>query len=178
MDRRRTLIFFVAAVALQVVILIGVPARKAVVRWTGKTVYLPIRPVDPYSLLSGYYARLEYDVSNPWRNTPEAVPAARSGSEVYAILEEGPDRLWRPARYAWDAPPKELPPGMVLLKGRHAGWSRIEYGIEEFFVAEKRRGELDQALRDRTKVPYAEVRVSARGDATLVSLHIGDAVFE
>lgn len=178
MPKSRTLLFFAAAVALQMVILVGVPARKAVVRWTGKTIYLPIRPVDPYDIMSGYYAQLQYDMSNPWRERPQLIPESLAGTRVYAVLVEGPDRLWRPVSYAWGEPPKSMPPGAVILKGRHEGWQHLEFGIEEFYVAEKRRRELDQLLTDRKVSPVAEVRVDARGDAALVRLHIGKAVFD
>lgn len=178
MSKRRTLLLFAAAVALQVVILIGVPARKAVVRWTGRTVYLPVRPVDPYDVISGYYAQLQYDMSDPWRDRPRLIPESPAGNTVYAVLEAGPDRLWRPVAYSWGAPPKVLPPGAILLKGRHEGWQSLKFGIEEIYVPEKRRQELDRLLRDRKNVPFAEVRVNARGDAALVRLHAGKAVFD
>lgn len=177
MGRRRTLLLFAAAVALQVAILVGVPARKAFVRWTGKTIYLPVQPVDPYSLMSGYYALLRYDMTNPWKGRDAAIPESRTGSRVYAILEAGPDHLWRPVGYSWDGPPATLPAGSILLKGHHEGWQHLEFGIEEFFIPEARREELDRALREADKPAYAEVRVSPAGEAALVHIHAGGRTF-
>jgi uncharacterized membrane-anchored protein len=176
-SRRLALTLFLLAVVLQVGILVGVPARKAVVRWTGRTIYLPIRPVDPYSMLSGYYASLGYEISNPWTDG-EKIAEFRKGTDVYVVLEPGSDNLWHPARYSWDRPPDSVSSNQVLLKGKHTGWQRIEYGIEEFYLPETRRGELDKLLRDRTIVPFAEVKVDRNGNAALVSLRAGKATFE
>lgn len=76
MSSRRMLAFWLAVVA-QVAVLVTVPLPKALTLRSGRTVFLQVAPVDPYNVMSGYYATLSYDVSLPWafypdmRRTPE-----------------------------------------------------------------------------------------------------------
>ncbi|HYE74982.1 MAG TPA: GDYXXLXY domain-containing protein, partial [Blastocatellia bacterium] len=56
-------LLFMLAVAVQVLILISMPLSKAYTRATGRSVILKVAPVDPYTILSGYYVTLNYDIS-------------------------------------------------------------------------------------------------------------------
>jgi uncharacterized membrane-anchored protein len=47
MSKRSSLIAFVAAVVMQTLILVAVPARKAITFATGKSAALKVQPVDP-----------------------------------------------------------------------------------------------------------------------------------
>ena len=53
MSKRTSLVAFIVAVVIQILILVAVPARKVFTKATGKTVVLKVQPVDPYSILSG-----------------------------------------------------------------------------------------------------------------------------
>ena len=170
----RHAIYFVLAVAAQFLILAAVPAQKIYTRATGRSVTLKIRPVDPYNILSGYYVTLNYEIANPgsFANSDDD----HYGERVYAILERRADGVWHPVSLSKSYPAK-LPEDRIAIRGRHS-YSRIEYGIDEFFIPEDKRAEIEEGLRkdhDRARV---EIKVGSKGDAALVRLLIGDRVYD
>ena len=170
---RRTL-FFAMAVAVQLLILAAIPAQKIYTRTVGKSVMLKIRPVDPYSMLSGYYVTLNYEISNPSAFTkPNDV---YTGKDVYAILERRNDGAWHPVSLS-EIYPADLRENRIALRGRYNNWG-IVYGIEEFYIPEGKRREIEETLwanRDQARV---EVKVDSKGNAALVRLLIGDRVYD
>jgi uncharacterized membrane-anchored protein len=170
----RHALYFVLAVAAQVLILAAVPAQKIYTRATGRSVTLKIRPVDPYNVLSGYYVRLNYEIANP----PSFADSYGDyqGERVYAILERRADGEWSPVSLS-KSHPANLPENRIAIRGSYS-YSRIEYGIEEFFIPEDKRAEIEQGLwknRDQARV---EVKVDSEGNAALVRLLIGDRVYD
>jgi uncharacterized membrane-anchored protein len=170
----RHALYFVLAVAAQFLILAAVPAQKIYTRATGRSVTLKIRPVDPYNVLSGYYVTLNYEIANPgsFANSNDA----DKGERVYAIFERRADGEWRPVSLS-NSYPANLPENRIAIRGRYS-YSRIEYGIEEFFIPEDKRAEIEQGLwknRDQARV---EVKVDSEGNAALVRLLIGDRVYD
>jgi len=151
-----------------------VPAQKIYTRATGRSVTLKIRPVDPYNVLSGYYVTLNYEIANPdsFANSNDAY----QGKPVYAILERRADGEWRPVSLS-KSYPANLPENRIAIRGSYS-YSRIEYGIEEFFIPEDKRAEIEQGLlinRDQARV---EIKVDSQGNAALVRLLIGDRVYD
>lgn len=171
----RHTLFFSLAVAAQALLLAAVPAQKIYTRATGRSVLLTIRSVDPYSLLSGYYVTLNYEIANPGAFTEKSERLAH-GEPVYAILERRTDGAWQPSALSATLPAK-LPENRIALRGRYSSW-RIEYGIEEFFIPEAKRAEIEQGLRATPAQARAEVRVDAKGNAALVRLIIADRVYD
>ena len=170
--RDRRLILFAAAVAVQVVILVLVPARKAMTRATGRTVLLKVEPVDPYSVLSGYHVVLGFEISRPSQD----FRAPESGEPACTVIEQGADGVWHPV--AWAATRAgDLPEDRLAICGKSQGW-RIEYGIEDFFVPEARREEIADALRKSNGDARAEVKVDDEGRAALVRLIIAGVSYE
>jgi uncharacterized membrane-anchored protein len=166
--------YFVLAVATQFLILAAVPAQKIYTRATGRSVTLKIRPVDPYDVLSGYYVTLNYEIANPAAFADSGVGAG--GDQAYAVLEKQADGVWRPVSLS-KTYPANLPENRIAIRGRYS-YSRIEYGIEEFFIPEDKRAEIEQGLwknRDQARV---EVKVDSKGNAALVRLLIGDHVYD
>ena len=170
----RHAIYFVLAVAAQFLILAAVPAQKIYTRATGRSVMLKIRPVDPYNVLSGYYVTLNYEIANPgsFANSDDAY----NGERVYAILERRADGVWRPVSLS-KSYPANLPENRIAIRGHHS-YSRIEYGIDEFFIPEDKRAEIEQVLSKNRDQARAEVRVDSEGNAALVRLLIGDQVYD
>lgn len=171
---RRTLVFALA-VAAQLLILAAIPAQKIYTRTVGKSVMLKIRPVDPYSMLSGYYVTLHYEIADPAAFTTQATDIY-SGKDVYAILERREGGVWRPVSLS-DSFPTDLPETRIAIRGHYAGWT-YKYGIEEFYIPEGKRGEIEQALwanRDQARV---EIKVDSNGNAALVRLLIGDRTYD
>jgi uncharacterized membrane-anchored protein len=170
---RRTL-FFILAVAAQVLILAAVPAQKIYTRAVGRSVMLKIRPVDPYNLLSGYYVTLNYEISS-------LAAFGKSGNNyrsdrAYAILEKRDDGLWHPVLLAQNLP-ADLPDNRIAIRGRYS-YQGIEYGIEEFFIPEAQRDEIEQGLRKNPDQARVEIKVDANGNAALVRLWIGDRAYD
>jgi uncharacterized membrane-anchored protein len=167
----RTL-WFVIAVGAQLLILAAVPAQKIHIRATGKTILLKTAPVDPYSIMSGYYVRLGYEISNPkvsdeWKKWP-------AGKHVWVMLKADPNGIWD-AVSVHDRRPS-VPNDGVIIKGKTSRW-RIEYGIESYFIPEDARDKVTQDLRRNLKEAKAEVKVDSAGNAAITKLIIQDRVY-
>jgi uncharacterized membrane-anchored protein len=164
---------FVAAVALQALIVIGVPAGRVYTHLTGRTVFLKTAPIDPYDIMSGYHVALSYEISN---KDQMGLPYVGRGDSVYVVLREGEDGFWHvdAASGSW---PKAVAPDAVVIKGRYQQW-RIEYGIESYFVPEGKGPEIEAALRGERGQARVEAKVDAFGNAALVRLHVGGRTYD
>jgi uncharacterized membrane-anchored protein len=174
MNKRTALAVFAAAVAVQVLILVGVPLQKVLTRATGRPVFLKVVPVDPYNILSGYYVTLAYEISRV-TSFPDA-PAIEEGATLFAVVEEGSDGLWHPVSLETTRP-ANLPINRIAIKGRVEG-SRIVYGLEEFFIPEEQRGVIADELGKYINETRVELKVDEQGQAALIRLHIKDHVYE
>jgi len=173
MTKRTSLVAFVAAVVIQALILIAVPARKVFTRATGKTVVLKVQPVDPYSVLSGYYATLGFDISRV-----DAFPNAQvfPDGPIYAVVARGDDGTWKPALLESHLP-DNLPDNRVAILGQIRG-GLITYGIEEFYIPEAQRENIAEDLRRNQDKARVEVKVDRSGHAALERLRIEDRIYE
>lgn len=178
MSKRTALVAFIVAVVIQILILVAVPARKVFTMATGKTVVLKVQPVDPYSMLSGYYATLGFDISRVG-----AFPNARGmfqdfsdGAWCYAIVEEGDDGTWKPVSLEHQLP-ANLPDNQAALLGRiHHG--AIRYGIEEFYIPEAQRYSIAEDLSRNVDKARVEIKVDRSGHTALERLIIEDRIYE
>ena len=171
---KKTALWFALALALQILILAGIPAQKVYTRTTGRSVILKVAPVDPYSILSGYYVTLGYEISRPGALLADKAPA--SGATVYTIIEEGSDGVWQPVEVTTTTP-QALPSKRLFLRGRYTGW-QIEYGIENFFIPETQREAVAEDLRKHPDKARVEVKVDRNGNTALTKLLIEDRVYE
>ena len=170
--KRATLIFS-ATVALQVAILVAIPAKNVLTHKTGTLVLLKTAPVAPYSIISGYYVILNYVIS-----TPTDVSGWQMDNKVkeivYVILEPDPtDELgsWKAVQVSRDLP-TNLAPRQVAIKGHHQG-RRIKFGIETYYIPESMRRTLANKISKNIKDVRVAVKVSSSGDSALVGLKIG-----
>jgi uncharacterized membrane-anchored protein len=169
----KTTLWFALALALQIVILIGVPAQKMITLRTGRSVILKVRPVDPYNILSGYYVTLGYDIS---RSDSFATKVeASSGATVFAVVEQQADGVWKPVELT-NSLPDNLPNNRAAIRGQMMSGS-IEYGIEQFFIPETKRTAIEEDLRKHLDQARVEVKVDDQGNAALVKLLIEDRVY-
>ena len=191
----KRLSWFFGAVALQVLVVAGVPAPKAYTMLTGRTILLKTAPVDPYSIMSGYYVTLGYDISR-LEKTPGWSDTEEENETVYVVLKEGEDGCWHAESVhdRWPAVPQE---GMVIKGRRH--WGGVTYGIESYYVPETARQTIEKDLRanqSRGRVENGhwvelteaerqaldpirvEVKVDRFGHAAVVRLLIGDRVYD
>ncbi len=169
----RTSLWFALALALQIVILVGVPAQKLIALRTGRSVVLKVRPVDPYDILSGYYVTLSYDISrsDSFATKVEASP----GATVFAVVEQQADGVWQPMELT-DSLPANLPDNRAAIRGKMM-YGSIEYGIEQFFIPETKRTAIEEDLRKHLDQARVEVKVDGQGNAALVKLMIEDRVY-
>lgn len=175
MSKRASLIAFTVAVVIQILILVAVPARKVFTKATGKTVVLKVEPVDPYSILSGYYATLGFDISRV-DAFPNAIRRFSDGAWVYAIVEKGDDGTWVPVSLEHELP-ANLPDNRAALLGR-INHGAIEYGIEEFYIPEAQRNRIAEDLSRNIDKARVEIKVDRSGHAALERLRIEDRVYE
>lgn len=173
MGKRAQLAAFAAAVLLQALIVAGVPMRKVTALATGRTVVLKVAPVDPYNILSGYYVVLGYEIGRPAAFPGQ--PLLADGDVVWAVVEER-DGLWRPVSLEREKP-RPLPANRAALRGIMGGTGSIEYGIEEFYIPEERRGAIEDDLRRNAGEARVEVKAGAWGNA-LLRLRIQDRIYE
>ncbi len=172
---KKTALGFALALAVQLLILLAVPAQKMYTRATGRDVVLKVMPVDPYSLLSGYYVTLAYEI-NDRTAFPNHEQFNAYDAMVYAIVERGDDGVWHPVALA-NALPAGLPPTQTALRGR-INYGRIVYSIEEFYIPESKRAVIADDLRQHPAAARVDVKVDERGNAALVRLRIEERVYE
>jgi len=175
---KRALIAFIAAVVIQLLILVAVPARKVFTIATGKTVILKVQPVDPYSILSGYYATLGFDISriDAFPNAGGTSGGFSEGAWCYAVVENGEDGIWKPVSLDRELP-DNLPDNRVALLGQIRD-GLITYGIEEFYIPEAQRHSIAEDLRGNVDKARVEVKVDRSGYAALQRLLIEDRSYE
>ncbi|MBI4338378.1 MAG: GDYXXLXY domain-containing protein [Chloroflexi bacterium] len=167
---------FLAIVALQVLILVGMAAYKETTLRTGEVVVLQTVPVDPRDLFRGDYVVLGYEISTLGDDPSRLPRGAQRVCCVYGVVPGdavfvrlAPD----PSGQKWIATSltREEPQGDVLfIKGTvvetgpaegSMNWVRVEYGIESYFVPEGQGRAIEQA-RD------VKVRVAVNGFGSAV----------
>ncbi|HKY29870.1 MAG TPA: GDYXXLXY domain-containing protein [Pyrinomonadaceae bacterium] len=178
MSKRASLVAFIAAVIIQVLILVAVPARKVFTMATGKTVVLKVQPVDPYNILSGYYATLGFDISrvDAFPNASGISGRFSYGAWCYAVVEKGDDGTWKPVSLEHELP-ANLPDNRAVLLGR-IKHGLISYGIEEFYIPEAQRYSIAEDLSRNVDKARVEVKVDRSGHAALQRLIIEDRIYE
>jgi uncharacterized membrane-anchored protein len=178
-SRRLALLF-----ALQAAALVLMVADR---QWTlahGTRVVLETEPVDPRSLFSGDYVRLQYKVSR----LPLPGPGTASGfdrhDDVYVVLKKG-EPYWEPVSVHAERPAAIA--DHVILRGTidHVsrgpqdrskrppveGWyAHIRYGIEAYFVPENEGRAIERPAPGETIAIRAAV--DARGRAAIHGLLI------
>ena len=151
-----------AAIAFQLLILVGMVANAAMPLWTGTEIRVKTIPVDPRSLFRGNYARLRYEFGTLPEGALTGARRVRVGEVVYVSLEPGADGL-----HAFSGASLEAPSDGVFLRGRIAGAFEphpVEYGIGAFFAPKDRALKLESDLRDGG---VAVLMVTDRGQAAL-----------
>ena len=133
---------FWALVAAQVLFLLSWAGYHEWVRQSAQVLVLKCRPVDPRDILRGDFMTLRYDISDVDVEGAKSGGLANrdAGKEVWLLLEKR-DRYHVVVQASYRA--LEPKPGRVLARGQvSAGWgglpgrTRIDYGIERYFVPE------------------------------------------
>lgn len=160
----RAAVFWVGLALVLGVINFQIAAKQAIVN-EGRTVLLPLRPVDPRSLMQGDYMRLAYDDALLPRGRTEDPPP--DGRIVVALDEDGVARFVR--RHTEGEPPA---PGEALLRYRlrHPAGLRpasrrpeLRFGAETFAFQEGHAEAYQRAA-------YGILKVAEDGGSVLAGL--------
>lgn len=187
---------FWVPLALQVVLILAVPAQAVYTYLSGRTVVLQTAPVDPYDFLRGYYQILSYQISQPatlevlpgWAEVSQAAdvsnPEATGFESVagfYVILEAPtdagePPQPWKPVRVSRDRP-SDLADNQVALRGRYQP-NQIIYGLETYYMPEDQRDRVNQAIGEAQQTQpqsfVVEIKVDNQGNAVPLSLWVDE----
>jgi len=166
--------WFWLAVAIQVIVLLGMAARHAYTLKTGQPVMLETAPVDPWSPLRGQYVSLSYKISM-LREGEVAFSGApyRDGQRVWVTLRKG-DPYWSAVSVSGVKPAVATGEVAVLGTVQWMSWNgranlrgpaevSVRYGIEQFYVPEGQGEDIERERRNLT----VEVRVDSFGRAAL-----------
>lgn len=171
---RKLTIALIAAVLLQLVILIGMQVSAALPLWTGTEVRVSTVPVDPRSLFRGNYARLAYEFSRfPAGSLDEAFSSQdiRAGERVYVTLTADAAGIYHPTSVSFTEPAQGLfLSGRVAYRHRQGDDLAISYGIEALFAPKEEALTLERQLRDDA---VAVLMVSDSGQARIQRVEAG-----
>lgn len=174
MSSRRKIIF-ITAVILQAVVLLSMIAKQEMLLKNGTKVMLKCVPVDPRSLFSGDYVRLNYEISEIRKGETEAEQKKFDGfsedDTIYvALVKNKSDRFYSIADYAKTA--DELKQNYkIVLKGTVDGAYyalRIRYGLETYFVPQNEGKDIETSMAEVS----AEVSIAEDGRSALSRLFI------
>ena len=187
----RVLIAGAICIAILAVLLVG----HAWPLWTGQTVVLPVRPVDPRDLFRGEYVRLDTPIAAVGITKASAAaqgdvlpiigewPFERAGGRlVFVQLEPraGATPANAAAEYRAVSISARPVPGTINLRGR-VQWAdrtqeasgiervRIQYGLDAFYMQEGTARAVEDAIRSGRPVQM-EVAIGASGRARIRNL--------
>jgi uncharacterized membrane-anchored protein len=173
---KRTLLFLLV-VLLQVVLLLVIPLSRRLALTTGRTVVLETAPIDPYSAFRGYYVTLNYQISSP-NNLPFTDSHLKpvEGRNYYVWLKPDADGIWHPYKVSVK-PPANLGSNRTAIKGRYRSQWLMEYGIEQYYLPETKRLELENLLNKRNQKILVKLKVGQGGQGAITGLQVGGRSF-
>ena len=144
-------------VAVQTLALFGMVGMKQYTLATGSPVVLKTEPIDPRSLFSGDYVRLNYAISRLELEKLEGEKTFERGDAVYVVLKEGKD-YWEPVSvhraYPAAGAERKVIKGKVEYLNQNPWqsrepaeplkWINVKYGVENYFVPEGEGRDLER----------------------------------
>jgi uncharacterized membrane-anchored protein len=176
---RRVRLGFILVVAAQVLLLGGIVAQRLILLRTGTPVMLECVPVDPRSILSGDYVRLNYRISSFRGDDLKRVNPAdekfKPHETVYVGLERPAGARFHEAREISHDLARLRQRWPVVLRGTvHEGrtWDGIDvrYGVEEYFVPQHQGRKIEQNIANTS----VELAVAKSGESGIRRLFIDD----
>jgi uncharacterized membrane-anchored protein len=166
-----------AVVGLQLLVLLGMIGQRSWLLAYGDRVVIDCQPLDPRSLFSGDYVRLEYRISDLDRQGGFAALNVyhetfdRAHDRVYVALRAADDgRFWRPVAVSHSLGRLRRDGHRVVLRGVTADrWShRVRYGVEDYFVPQSEGRRLEGRRGDTS----LELAVDSSGQSAIRRLFI------
>ncbi len=170
---------WIAALAPQVALLVGMVAVEEHGRATGAEVVLEVRAYDPMEPVAGRYISVPLAISRlDLTKIPHPEPIPSYGSRVYVRVTKG-ETTWQAAQVAAELP--ESPGGLegLFLRARvESPWNpevskelRLAYDIDRFYISEDAEDPSVWRMNDTGRRRLAVVaRVTASGRAHTVDL--------
>lgn len=154
----------VIIVALQTAALIGMVGMKQYTLSTGVPVVLKTQPIDPRSLFSGDYVRLNYSISQLSLDKLDGDKEFERNDTVYVVVRQETE-YWEALSVHRDLP--TVLAGQVPIKGRveyvsQRNWRprgetpemvktiNVKYGVENYYVPEGEGRALERPKPDET----------------------------
>lgn len=173
---------FIVIVVLQFMVLGSMIGKRTRLLKTGIPVMLKCEPIDPRSLFSGDYVKLNYEISRISKNQldrkyDKEQDALKINGTVYVALEkEEAGRFWKARAVSADlySLKKKYP---VIIEGKLRGYYythsksyNIRYGVEDYFVPQFKGSEIEKNLKNVS----VEVAISDSGESGIRRLFIND----
>ena len=169
-------IAFVLVVVFQLLALVGMIANREYLLRTGQVVLLKCQPIDPRSLLSGDYVRLNYTISTFREEQFRAVnrdnETFQQQDTIYVALEKPANsQFWDAVAVSHDLKKLKAAYPVVLRGVFLSTWSyQIRYGVEQYFVPQFEGLQIEQEIRNAS----VEVAVSSSGESAIKRLFINE----
>jgi len=159
-----------AAVGLQVFVLLVLTVMRVVILARGETVLLRPTHLNWSGPYRDDHATLNYEFGQlppgGLPGLPANAPEQWRDRTVYVTLIPDRDgRHWRMGTLTLNRPT-----GGKYMQGQIKNWNRLEFGIESYLVSPDERPAYEQAVRERRL--SAEVAVTPDGQAALRGLHM------
>lgn len=172
--KSRERLVLLLAVGFQMAVLLTMIALRTAPLLTGGTILVRVAPLDPRDFFRGDYVVLGYEFSRIPSEGIEGLPQERSranadqwlGKDVYVALVPDTDgRHWRAKTMSIHKPTEG-----AYIRGVLTNFSRLEFGIEAYYVQEGEGKKYEEAMRNHQL--SAELAVTADGQAVLRGLRI------
>ena len=124
----------------------------------GELVLLKLAPVDPRSLMQGYYMALRYELS-------EGILTDSIPKRGYCVVLLDTNGIARKVRFQKD--PTPLQPGEKLIAYTSPDTWNVNIGAESFFFQEGQAGNYEKAV-------YGGVKIDRKGNSLLIGLYDED----
>lgn len=165
----------ISAIALQVIVILGIVIYKMSILIGGTDIVLKTQPVDPRDFLRGDYVSLRYEINRLDLNEVkvENSDTFRNGNQIYVELEKTGEY------FSAKRVGKNKPQSKYFIKGRVASSSgsglALIYGIESYFIPEGGGKHLEGLLRGRSaeEAVLIGVKVDKLGDAVINKIIVG-----
>ncbi|MDZ4836814.1 MAG: GDYXXLXY domain-containing protein [Candidatus Melainabacteria bacterium] len=166
MNIQQRRLLFIAAIAVQLLILIAIAIPRMITLNHGRTVTFETEPIDPWDLFRGDYVQMRY----PFSKIPTKKDFKPS-TPVFVLLQQDTPDKWRAKEILTEKPPTLG--GDLLLRARinysSGSEAHVTYGLEQVFVAEGTGKDL--GAKDRLNV---DVVVDDDGNAVITELRHKD----
>jgi len=165
MNKNKLRVAVIVVIFLQFALVVGSVLSNELKLRSADEIIVRLAPLDPRSLIQGDYVILAYSFERDARkelrvNASESLRFPNNTVHVLLTPQDG-EYIFKDISVKKI---EEIPLGDIVLKGKVARYSRINFGIENFFVEENTGREVERNAR------FAKLKVTSSGEAFVVDL--------